>query len=82
MKKEIDKDGRIIYKYGHSLSKGGNLYTHKASEGIITNKAGLRNALNAIVLKHKLIDATIKIYDDIFFLFFSHSQILSASRIN
>ncbi len=33
MKIAIDKDGRRIYKYSHSASKGGDLYTHKAGKG-------------------------------------------------
>ena len=71
MKKEIDKDGRILYKFGHSVGKGGDVYIHKTISGkIIDNKLGLRNYLRAISRKHCLIDPTIKIYDTIFFLFF------------
>ena len=51
MKKVIDKDGRILYKFSHSVSKGGNLYAHKLLNGKIENKEGLRNALNAISKK-------------------------------
>ena len=71
MKKEIDKDGRILYRFSHSTAKGGNAYIHKTvSDKIISNKLGLRNVLDAISKKHGLIDPTIKIYDHIFFLFF------------
>ena len=71
MKKEIDKDGRIVYKFGHSVGRGGDVYTHKTLHGkIIHNKEGLRNYLGAIFKKHGLIDPTIKVYDTIFFLFF------------
>jgi len=71
MKKEIDKDGRILYKFNHSTSKGGNVYVHKTIKGkIIKNKEELRKVLFDISNKHKLIDPTIKIYDTIFFLFF------------
>ena len=60
-----------MYKFSHSVHQGGYFYCHKASEGKkIENKIGLRNALNAIAVKLDLIDATIKIYDDIFFFFF------------
>ena len=70
MNKVIDNDGRILYKFNHSVSKGGNAYIHKTLSGkSIENRQGLRNALNAISKKHKLIDPTIKIYDNIFFLF-------------
>jgi len=71
MKKEIDKDGRIVYKFAHSVGRGGEVYIHKTISGkIIGNKQGLRNYLAAISKKHSLIDPTIKIYDTIFFLFF------------
>ena len=33
MKKEIDKDGRILYKFSHSTAKGGNVYIHKTIAG-------------------------------------------------
>jgi len=81
MKKEIDKDGRILYKFSHSTAKGGNLYAHKLISGRIENKEGLRNALNAISVKHKLIDTTIKIYDNIFFLFFHMPKSLAAVEL-
>ncbi|MFH1210254.1 MAG: hypothetical protein V1663_05720 [archaeon] len=71
MKKEIDNDGRILYKFSHSIAKGGNAYIHKTLPGrIIENKQELRNALNAISREYNLIDPTIKIYDNIFFFFF------------
>ncbi|MBI4981176.1 hypothetical protein HZC30_06500 [Candidatus Woesearchaeota archaeon] len=71
MKKEIDKYGRLVYKFSHSVGRGGDVYIHKTLVGkIIENKQGLRNYLGAISKKHDLIDPTIKIYDTIFFLFF------------
>ncbi len=71
MRKEIDKDGRILYKFGHSTAKGGNAYIHKTISGRnIENKQGLRNYLDAISRKHELIDPTIKVYDTIIFFFF------------
>ena len=69
MKIVIDKLGRKMYKFSHSVYQGGYFYCHRANRKI-ENKLGLRNALNAIVVKLSLIDATIKIYDDIFFFFF------------
>jgi len=71
MKKEIDKDGRILYKFSHSVGRGGDVYIHKTIVGkTIENKLGLRNYLEAISRKYGLIDPTIKIYNHIFFLFF------------
>ena len=70
MKIAYDKDGRKIYKFSHSVSEGGNLYAHKDREGRIENKEGPRNALNALSLKFKLVDITIKVYDNIFLFFF------------
>ena len=71
MKKEIGKDGRILYKFSHSTAKGGNAYIHKTLSGkSIENKQGLRDYLDAISKLHGLIDPTIKIYDTIFFFFF------------
>lgn len=82
MKKEIDKDGRIIYKYSSSVSKGGNVYIHKTvHDEFIKNKEGLRNVLEAISKKHGLIDPTIKIYDKIFFLFFHIPKSLAPAEL-
>ena len=67
MKIVIDKNGRKMYKFSHSVHQGGYFYCHK---GKVVNKDGLRNALKAIVAKLTLIDASVKIYDDIFFFFF------------
>lgn len=68
MKKTFDKNVRTLYKYSHSVSQGGWVYTHK-SYNSISNKEGLRNVLTAIEKKLKLVDCTIKVYDNIFFLF-------------
>ncbi len=81
MKIEIDKDGRRIYKYSSSSAKGGNLYAHKLVCGKIENKEGLRNALNGFSSKYKLIDTTIKIYDEIFFLFFHLPKSLAPAEL-
>lgn len=82
MKKVIDKDGRILYKFSSSVSKGGNVYIHKTISGkIIENKQGLRNALSAISMKYWLIDPTIKIYDGIFFLFFHIPKSLAPAKL-
>lgn len=82
MKKEIDKDGRILYKFSHSVSKGGNAYIHKTLSGkIIKNKQGLRNYLNAISKKYNLIDPTIKVYDDMLFFFFHIPKSLAPAQL-
>lgn len=70
MKKEIDKNGRILYKFSSSVVQGGYLYAHKTKDGSIVNKEGLRNLLQAIAKKHDLLDITIKVYEMIFFIFF------------
>ncbi|MFH1916765.1 MAG: hypothetical protein ABIJ21_05855 [Nanoarchaeota archaeon] len=61
---------RKIYKFSHSIGQGGFLYSHKIQIGRIQNKDGLRNMLQAVGKQFKLIDVTVKIYDDIFFFFF------------
>ena len=82
MKKDIDKDGRIIYKFSSSVSKGGNVYIHKTLSGkIIGNKDGLRNALEVISKRYELIDPIIKIYDTIFFLFFHIPKSLAPAKL-
>ena len=70
MKIETDKNGRRLYKFSHSVAQGGYLYAHKTANNAIANKDGLRNALNAIAKKFELIDVSIKVYGNIFFLFF------------
>jgi len=55
MKKTYDKYGRTLYKFRSSVAQGGNLYAHKVKQGVIKNKEGLKNALNAISIKFKLI---------------------------
>ncbi len=82
MKKEIDKNGRMVYKFAHSVGRGGDAYIHKTLSGkIIENKLGLRNYLGAISKKHSLIDPTIKIYDTIFFLFFHTPKSLAPATL-
>jgi|SRR3989338_1689639 len=70
VKIEIDKNGRRIYKFSHSVAQGGNLYAHKVKHGTIGDKEGLKKALNEISSRLKLIDPTIKVYDTIFLFFF------------
>ena len=59
---------RKTYKFSHSVCQGGYFYSHKSPK--INNKEGLKNVLSAIVKKYGLIDTTIKVYDNIYFLFF------------
>lgn len=62
---------RKLYKFSSSVSQGGFLYSHKTLDGQeITNKYGLKNALLAIAKQLELIDVTIKVYDNIFFMFY------------
>ncbi len=70
MKIETDKNGRRLYKFSSSVAQGGYLYAHKTSDGAITHREGLRNVLTAIAKKFELIDVSIKVYNNIFFLFF------------
>lgn len=71
MKIGYDKKGRKLYKFSHSVHQGGFVYSHKTrNREEITNKEGLKNALNAIAKHFELIDFTIKVYDGIFFLFY------------
>ena len=70
MKKTYDKYGRTLYKFSSSVAQGGWVYIHKTVTGaIINNKGGLRKSLEAISKKFKLIDATARIYDTIYFFF-------------
>ncbi len=71
VKKTFDKNGRTLYKFAHSVAQGGNCYLHRTSnDSRIENKEGLRSALNAVAIKYKLIDPTVKVYDTLFFFFF------------
>ena len=73
---------RKTYKFSHSVVQGGYVYAHKIANRKIENKEGLRNALNEIIKKFKLIDATIKVYDSIFFFFFMAHNIKPIELIN
>ena len=76
MKIELDKKGRRLYKFNHSVVQGGYLYSHRTANGeVIKNKEGLKNALNAISSKFKLIDPTVKVYGSIFFFFFLNRNV-------
>ena len=82
MKIEVDKRGRKLYKFSHSVHQGGYFYCHKTmNDETIQEKEGLRNALKAISVKYKLIDVTIKIYDKIFFFFFMTMQSLKPMEL-
>ncbi len=81
MKIETDRYGRRVYKFSHSVFQGGYLYAHKASNGSITDKEGLRNALIALSVQLGLIDATIKVYDNIFFFFFMFKPSLVPQKL-
>lgn len=61
---------RRPYNFSSSISQDSYFYCRKITGGKIENKEGLRNALNAIVIRFELIDTTIKIYDSILFFFF------------
>jgi len=81
MKKTYDKNGRTLYKFSHSVAQGGNVYAHKVKQGNIQNKDGLKNALNALSIKFKLIDAAAKVYDTIFFFFFHVPKSLAPAAL-
>lgn len=71
MKIGFDKNGRKVYKFSHSVDQGGFLYSHKAKEGEkIADRDGLRNALTELAKQYELVDVTIKVYDNVFFLYF------------
>lgn len=70
MKTDIDKDGRKLYKFSHSVCQGGFMFANKVLNGNIKNKEGLKIILNSVALKFESIDVTIKVYDNIFFVFF------------
>lgn len=81
MKRELDSNGRVLYKFSSSVCQGGYVYAHSTKGNSITNKDGLRNALHEIVQQYALIDATIKIYDTIFFLFFMTKPMVVPQRL-
>lgn len=73
---------RKTYKFSHSVFQGGFLYAHKMpGNKKIENKDRLRNVLEEITTKFELLDATIKIYDSIFFLFFMHRPATKSTEI-
>lgn len=57
------------------------MYVHKVVSGSIVNKFGLRNVLNAVSIRMKLIDCTIKIYDSIFFFFFHLPKSVALGKV-
>lgn len=70
MKIVVDKSGRKMYKFRHSVCQGGYLYSRGVVSGEILNKSGLKLVLDSVVNKFDLIDVTIKIYKNIFFIFY------------
>ena len=72
---------RKTYKFSHKVVQGGQMYCHKLLNKI-ENKLGFKNALKAIVKKYKLIDATIKVYDNIFFIFYLSRNIAPQTLID
>ena len=82
MKTETDKYGRRTYKFSSCVCQGGYLYAQKTKVGSI-NTDGLRNVLTTLTKEYELIDATIKIYEKIFFLFFQMKpSLVPANLIN
>jgi len=71
---------RKFYKRSHSASAGGCAFAQRVKRGKIENKKELRIRLNEAGKKLNLIDATIKIYDNIFFLFFAMKPALAAAQ--
>jgi hypothetical protein len=62
---------RKLYKFSHSVAQGGYLYAHKTASGEpIKDRETLRKVLEEVAKNLELIDVTVKIYNDIFFLFF------------
>jgi len=57
-------------KFVHSMGQAGYLYCHKTAGSPISDREGLKAALNEASEKLGLDGSTIKIYRDIFFLFF------------
>jgi hypothetical protein len=80
MKIEIDKNGRTIYKFSHSVQQGGWLYVHNASS-TITEKKELQTALENVRQTYTLFDTTTKIYDKIFFFFFAYNPSIAQDTI-
>ena len=73
---------RKLYKFSHSIHQGGYLYMHKTThEGLIRNREELRKALEETAKKFGLIDVTIKIYDNIFFLYFMMKPSIAPAKI-
>ncbi len=63
---------RKLYRFSHSTAAGGWLFAWKTKEGAeVQHKAELRERLAFIVQRFSLIDATIKVYPSIVFLFFT-----------
>lgn len=71
---------RKVYKHSHSASAGGWVFAQRIMVGKIENKEELRIMLDEASKKLNLIDATAKIYDNIFFLFFAMKPTLAAAQ--
>lgn len=82
MKREIGVEGKVVYKFSHSVHQGGYAYGHKTKENhIIKDREGLRDALNAIARQYGLMDVTIKVYSNIFFIFFMMRPSIAPQKI-
>lgn len=71
---------RKLYKFSSSVCAGGWVFAQRVKSGKIENKEELRSRLNEAGMKLNLIDATAKIYDNIFFLFFAMNPTLAAAQ--
>lgn len=69
MKITIDKRGRKLYKFSHSACQGGFMFSNKVLSGSIVHKDEFRYDLEKVRDELELIDVTIKIYNDTFFIF-------------
>jgi hypothetical protein len=76
----VGEEVKGTYKFSHSVCQGGFVYIHKSDKNI-SNKIGLRNYLEAIIIKHGLFDVNIRIYDNVFFLFFAMKPSMSPNQI-
>jgi hypothetical protein len=60
---------RKTYRYSHSIRQGGFMFVQKSDKPI--DKEPLAKALEPAIEKCKLIDVTLKVHENVFFLFFA-----------
>jgi DNA-binding PadR family transcriptional regulator len=60
---------RKTYRYSHSIGQGGFMFVQKSDKPI--DKEPLWKALQPAIEKCKLIDVTLKVHENVFFLFFA-----------